>query len=158
MTLGNTYFIPAPAPVASRNGRSSPDREDTRPCHNHTDTEDIRPHHNNTDTQVTRPHHNHTDTEDSRPRHNHTDTEDSRPHHNHTEKSNNGRESENSYSLGEGAVVRLPPSEGGRLECDRIIMADGTAINLFDETDDKDAREKAHKKSRERRDEVRLFL
>ena len=35
-------------------------------------------------------------------------------------------------------------------------MADGTAIDLFDENDDKGVREKAHKRSRERQDEVRL--
>ena len=54
-------------------------------------------------------------------------------------------------------MVQLPPREpreGGRLECDRIIMADGTAIDLFDENDDKGVREKAHKRSRERQDEV----
>lgn len=57
-------------------------------------------------------------------------------------------------------MVQLPPKElreGGRLECDRIIMADGTAINLFDENDDKGVREKAHKRSRERQDEVGLL-
>ena len=54
-------------------------------------------------------------------------------------------------------MVQLPAkTEGGRLECDRIIMADGTAIDLFDENDDKGAREKAHKRSRERQDEVRI--
>ena len=36
-------------------------------------------------------------------------------------------------------------------------MADGTAIDLFDENDDKGVREKAHKKSRERQDEVGLW-
>ena len=54
-------------------------------------------------------------------------------------------------------MVQLPPREpreGGRLESDRIIMADGTAIDLFDENDDKGVREKAHKRSRERQDEV----
>jgi len=74
--------------------------------------------------------------------------------------SSGGRELENRLSLGEGAVVQLPPKEpreGGRLECDRIIMADGTAINLFDENDDKGVREKAHKRSRERQDEVGLL-
>ena len=60
-----------------------------------------------------------------------------------------------SYSLGEGAVVQLPSRpEGGRLECDRIILADGTAIDLFDENEDQGVREKAHKRSRERQDEV----
>ena len=59
--------------------------------------------------------------------------------------------------MGEGAVVQLPPSEGGRLECDRIILADGTAIDLFDENEDKGAREQAHKRSRERQDEVRIL-
>lgn len=66
-------------------------------------------------------------------------------------------------------MVQLPPREpkepkeprelreGGRLECDRIIMADGTAIDLFDENDDKGVREKAHKRSRERQDEVGLL-
>ena len=51
-------------------------------------------------------------------------------------------------------MVQQPPSEGGRLECDRIILADGTAIDLFDETEDKGVREQAHKRSRERQDEV----
>jgi len=40
------------------------------------------------------------------------------------------------------------------LECDRIIMADGTAIDLFDENDDAAVREKAHRRSREKQDEV----
>ena len=69
----------------------------------------------------------------------------------------NGRGSEKRYSIGEGAVVQLPPSEGGRLECDRIILADGTAIDLFDENEDKGAREQAHKRSRERQDEVKTM-
>ena len=43
----------------------------------------------------------------------------------------------------------------GGLECDRIIMADGTAIDLFDENDDSSVSEKAHRRSRERHDEVR---
>ena len=52
-------------------------------------------------------------------------------------------------------MVQLPPpAEGGRLESDRIIMADGTAIDLFDENDDVEVREKAHKRSREKQDEV----
>ena len=53
--------------------------------------------------------------------------EETRHHQKLSGKSSNGsRTSENSYSLGEGAVVQLPPPpEGGRLECDRIIMADG---------------------------------
>ena len=54
-------------------------------------------------------------------------------------------------------MVQLPPSEGGRLECDRIILADGTAIDLFDENEDKGAREQAHKRSRERQDEVKTM-
>ena len=53
--------------------------------------------------------------------------------------------------------MQLPPSEGGRLECDRIILADGTAIDLFDENEDKGAREQAHKRSRERQDEVKTM-
>ena len=109
----NFKFIAAPAPVSSRNGQSSLDREDTKPRHSHT-----------------------------------------------SRSSSGGRELENRLSLGEGAVVQLPPKEpreGGRLECDRIIMADGTAINLFDENDDKGVREKAHKRSRERQDEVGLL-
>lgn len=95
----------APAPVGLRNGRSSPDTEETKP-RRHVRGE-----------------------------------------------GSNGRGSEKRYSIGEGAVVQLPPSEGGRLECDRIILADGTAIDLFDENEDKGAREQAHKRSRERQDE-----
>ncbi|XP_068672052.1 uncharacterized protein [Montipora foliosa] len=45
------------------------------------------------------------------------------------------------------------PAEGGRLECDRIIMDDGTAIHFFDENDDSGVRGKAHRRSRERQDE-----
>lgn len=82
-------------------------------------------------------------------------TDETRPHQRLSAKSSNSsRGSDNGYSLGEGAVVQLPAkTEGGRLECDRIIMADGTAIDLFDENDDQGAREKAHKRSRERQDE-----
>lgn len=82
-------------------------------------------------------------------------TEETRPHQKLSGKSSNSsRTSENSYSLGEGAVVQVPPPpEGGRLECDRIIMADGTAIDLFDENEDQGVREKAHKRSREKQDE-----
>ena len=87
------------------------------------------------------------------------DTEETRPHSKLEQKgSNNSRGSENNYTLGEGAVVQLPPPpEGGRLESDRIIMADGTAIDLFDESEDKGVREKAHRRSRERQDEVRYY-
>ena len=86
------------------------------------------------------------------------DTEDTKPHPSLAGRNSTGKEPESSrYNLGEGAVVQLPPSEGGRLECDRIIMADGTAIDLFDESDDKGVREKAHKRSRERQDEVGLL-
>ena len=80
-----------------------------------------------------------------------------RPHPKLTGKgSNSSRGSENGYYQGDqAAVVQLPPpAEGGRLESDRIIMADGTAIDLFDENDDVEVREKAHKRSRERQDEV----
>ncbi|XP_015750833.1 PREDICTED: uncharacterized protein LOC107330785 [Acropora digitifera] len=82
-------------------------------------------------------------------------TDETRPHQRLSAKSSNSsRGSDNGNSLGEGAVVQLPAkTEGGRLECDRIIMADGTAIDLFDENDDQGAREKAHKRSRERQDE-----
>lgn len=82
--------------------------------------------------------------------------EDMRPHPKLTGKgSNSSRGSENGYYQGDGAaVVQLPPpAEGGRLESDRIIMADGTAIDLFDENDDVEVREKAHKRSREKQDE-----
>ena len=84
--------------------------------------------------------------------------DETRPHQRLSAKSSNSsRGSDNGYSLGEGAVVQVPAkTEGGRLECDRIIMADGTAIDLFDENDDQGAREKAHKRSRERQDEVRI--
>lgn len=83
-------------------------------------------------------------------------TQEPRPHQKLAAKgSNSSRGSENSYSLGEGAEVQLPSRpEGGRLECDRIILADGTAIDLFDENEDQGVREKAHKRSRERQDEV----
>lgn len=84
-------------------------------------------------------------------------TEESKPHPKLAGRNiNNGKGSESSFSLGEGSVVQLPPpTEGGRLECDRIIMADGTAIDLFDESEDKGVREKAHRRSREKQDEVR---
>lgn len=95
----------APVPVGSRNGRSSPDTEETK----------SRRHVKGEISSVRGP--------------------------------------EKRFSMGEGAVVQLPPSEGGRLECDRIILADGTAIDLFDENEDKGAREQAHKRSRERQDE-----
>ena len=72
-------------------------------------------------------------------------------------KKNSSKDPRNRYSLGEGAVVRLPTSEGGRLESDRIIMADGTTIDLFDDCDSK-IREEAQRKSRERQDEVRSVL
>ena len=36
-------------------------------------------------------------------------------------------------------------------------MADGTAIHLFDENDDSGVTEKAHRRSRERQDEVGNF-
>ncbi|XP_068723085.1 uncharacterized protein [Montipora capricornis] len=68
--------------------------------------------------------------------------------------SNSSRGSDNGNSIGEGTAVQLPrPAEGGRLECDRIIMADGTAIHLFDENDDSGVREKVHRRSREQQDE-----
>ena len=51
----------------------------------------------------------------------------------------------------DGFVVRLPEQGGGRLECDRIILADGTAISLFENEKEK---EKAMKESRVRQDEV----
>ena len=55
----------------------------------------------------------------------------------------------------EEMAVRLPEREGGRLESDRIILADGTAILLFDNEEE---REVACKKDRERQDEVsRMF-
>ena len=83
-------------------------------------------------------------------------TDDTEPHQKLSEKgSNSSRGSDNGNSMGEGTVVQLPrPAEGGRLECDRIIMADGTAIHFFDENDDSGVREKAHRRSRERQDEV----
>ncbi|XP_068753703.1 trichohyalin-like isoform X2 [Montipora capricornis] len=82
-------------------------------------------------------------------------TDDTKPHQKLSAKgSNSSRGSDNGNSMGEGTVVQLPrPAEGGRLECDRIIMADGTAIDLFDENDDSGVREKAHRRSRERQDE-----
>ena len=46
---------------------------------------------------------------------------------------------------------RSMSDQGGRLEPDRIVMADGTAIALFDNEHD---RERALKKNRERQDEV----
>ncbi|XP_068755926.1 uncharacterized protein [Montipora capricornis] len=83
-------------------------------------------------------------------------TDNAKPHQKLSAKgSNSSRGSDNGNSIGEGTVVQLPrPAEGGRLECDRIIMADGTAIDLFDENDDSGVREKAHRRSRERQDEV----
>ena len=83
-------------------------------------------------------------------------TDDTKPHQKLSAKgSNSSRGSDNGNSMGEGTVVQLPrPAEGGRLECDRIIMDDGTAIHFFDENDDSGVREKAHRRSRERQDEV----
>ncbi|XP_068756969.1 uncharacterized protein [Montipora capricornis] len=82
-------------------------------------------------------------------------TDDTKPHQKLSAKgSNSSRGSDNGNSMGEGTVVQLPrPAEGGRLECDRIIMDDGTAIHFFDENDDSGVREKAHRRSRERQDE-----
>ncbi|XP_068716806.1 uncharacterized protein [Montipora capricornis] len=82
-------------------------------------------------------------------------TDDTKPHQKLSAKgSNSSRGSDNGNSMGEGTVVQLPrPAEGGRLECDRIIMDDGTAIQFFDENDDSGVREKAHRRSRERQDE-----
>ncbi|XP_032233765.2 trichohyalin isoform X2 [Nematostella vectensis] len=71
----------------------------------------------------------------------------------HSNSSSTGSEEESSRKLtglGEGVVVALPENGGGRLEPDRIIMADGTAIDLFD---DEEERQKALKREREKKDE-----